>query len=300
MLAQWYAGVIMNHFLPNISQVAYLRDDVGVDVPTLSQTIASVMCTRSPWHAHRMHPKLGGKNSVPTPATDKGALMHALLLGQAHEFAVVGVDDFRTKLAREARDAAINAGQTPVKKADYDAALEHAAHIDNALRRQFGVELGRMRRELTAVWQENGDVVCKARFDAFDGTTIYDLKTCSDASVDSLARRIIDYDYHLQAAAYCSAAETIVPAMMGRIRFVLLFIENETNAVVPVDLDSTFREYGRHRWEQAVSSWRHCLASGEWPAYAGKEPVTVFAPEWYRTKNDTELSMLRDRTGAYV
>lgn len=289
----------MNRFLPDISQAAYLRDDIGCDVPTLSQTIASEMITRSPWHAHRMHPKLGAKSNPPTPATDKGALMHALLLGQDHEFAVVEVDDFRTKLAREARDAAIASGKTPVKKADLDAALEHAARIDNALRKQFGIELGRMQRELTAVWSEDG-TLCRARIDAFDGATIYDLKTCSDASFDSLARRVVDYDYHLQAAAYTSAVETIIPVMAGRIRFVLLFVENDTNAIVPVDLDGAFREHGRNRWEQAVLSWRQCLATGVWPGYAGKEPLTVFCPEWYRTKNDSELRMLRDRTGAYV
>lgn len=290
----------MNHFLENVPQRDYLADNVSVDVPTLSQTIASEMVTHSPWHAHRLHPKLGAKSNPPTPSTDKGALMHALLLGQHHEFAVIEVDDFRTKLAREARDAAIVAGQTPVKKADYDAALEHAAKIDNALRKRFGIELGRMARELTAVWQELGGVVCRARLDAFDGTTVYDMKTCNDASVDSLARRILDYDYHLQAAAYTSAVETIVPQMAGRVRFVLLFIENETNEIVPVDLDSTFAEYGRQRWEQAVCSWRECLATGVWPGYAGQNPITVFCPEWYRLKNDAELQMLRERTKAYV
>lgn len=289
----------MNHFVEDLPASDYLADNVGADVPTLSQTIASEVVTRSPWHAHRLHPKLGAKSNPPTPSTDKGSLMHALLLGQEHEFTIFEVDDFRTKSARDARDAAVAAGNTPVKKADYDAALKHAAHIDNALRKQFGIELGRMQRELTAVWSEDG-TICRARFDAFDGTTVYDLKTCSNASPESLARRIIDYDYHLQAAAYTSAVETIVPRMAGRVRFVLLFIENDTNEIVPMDLDGTFQELGRQRWDQAVMSWRKCLETGVWPGYAGKEPLTAFCPEWYRTKNDSELRMLRDRTGAYV
>lgn len=290
----------MNLFLRDLPIAEYLADNVGVGVPTLSQTIASEMATRSPWHAHRLHPKLGAKNKKPTRSTDAGALMHALLLGQHHEFSIIDVDDFRTKLAREARDAAIEAEQTPVKKADYENALSHAAVVDKALRSRFGIELGRMDRELTAVWQERGGVVCRARLDAFDGTTIYDLKTCNDASVESLPRRIIEYDYHLQAAAYISAVETIESRMAGRIRFVDLFIENETSEIVPVDLDGEFRELGQQRWDQAVLSWRKCLETGVWPGYAGKEPITVFCPEWYKTKNDSELRALRDRTGAYV
>ena len=290
----------MNRFLRDFPIAEYMADNVGADIPTLSQTIASEMVTRSPWHAHRLHPKLGAKNKRPTRSTDAGALMHALLLGQHHEFSIIDVDDFRTKLAREARDAAIDAGQTPVKKADYDGALSHAATVDKALRSRFGIELGRMDRELTAVWQERGGVVCRARLDAFDGATIYDIKTCNDAPIESLARRIIEYDYHLQAAAYNSAVETIVPKMAGRVRFVFLFIENETGEIVPVGLDGTFQELGSRRWEQAVLSWRKCLETGVWPGYAGKEPITVFCPEWYKTKNDSELQALRDKTGAYV
>jgi hypothetical protein len=289
----------VNRFIPNLPAAKYHSDDIGETVPSLSSSIASVMIEKSPWHAHRLHPKLGGKVRVLTDSMDAGQLMHALLLGQEGLFDVLEVDDFRTKAAQVARKASIDAGRIPVKKCDLGPAMEHAARIDNALRKQYGIQLGSMQRELAAVWDDNG-TLCRARFDAFDGETIWDLKTCADASPQKLDRRVIDYGYHVQGAAYISGAEHVLPHMAGRIKFGLLFVENETNVVVKVDLCGTFRELGLLRWEQAVLSWRKCLETGNWPGYAGKEGVTLDCPEWYRTKNDSELFQLRERTGAYV
>ena len=308
-MPKYHRGVFVNQFLPNVSAKDYFADNLGFDVPLLSQSIASEMVTKSPWHAHRKHPKLGAKNVQPTQSQKLGAIVHALLLGQDDVLDIHPVDAYRTKEAKALRDASFAAGRIPVKNgrskdepnlaSEYEEALEHAARIDNALRKQFGIELGRMQRELTALWSDD-DVLCKARFDAFDGTTVFDIKTCSDASTDSLARRIIDHDYHLQGATYISAAEHIAPRMAGRINFVALFVENETSAIVPVKLSPTFLELGRQRWEQSVLSWKKCLSTGYWPCYAGDSPLIVDPPQWYETKSDSELMTLRDRTGAYV
>lgn len=285
----------------DIAEAEYHADPC--DVPSLTQSIANEMLIRSPWHAHRLHPKLGSKFRPPTDARDAGSLMHALLLGQEHSFVVCDVDEFRTKIARELRDGAIACGKTPVKKHEYNAALEHAARIDNALRRDHGIELGRMKRELTAIWHEQTNilgqlpipVVCRARLDAFDGETIYDVKTCADASYGKLQRSVLQFGYHVQAAAYVSAVEHIVPRLAGRARFVLLFIENDTNAIVPVELDGTFREIGRERWQTAVNVWQACLASGVWPGYAHDGPVRLECPEWARVQNDFDLSTLKGK-----
>jgi hypothetical protein len=273
------------------------------DVPSLTQSIANEALLRSPWHAHRLHPKLGGKSRAATDAKDAGALAHALLLGQEHAFAVIAAEDFRTKAARELRDDAIARGKTPVKKSEFDAAMEHAARIDNTLRREHGIELGRMKRELTAVWHEQTDirgqvpvpVACRARLDAFDGTTIYDVKTCADASYGKLQRSVIQFGYHVQAAAYMSAVEHLMPAMAGRVRFVLLFVENETSAIVPVALDGMFHELGQERWQTAVNVWQACLASGVWPGYAHDGPLRLECPEWAKLSSDCEVRTLRGK-----
>jgi len=291
----------MNRFI-DIPAAQYHADDIGEDVPSLTQSIANEMITRSPWHAHRLHPRLGGKSRVATDAKDAGSLMHSLLLGQEHEFAVMAVDDFRTKAARELRDDAIARGKTPVKKCDFDAAMEQAARIDRALQREHGIELGRMKRELTAVWSAQTDVsgqapapvVCRARLDAFDGSTVYDLKTCADASPVKLTRSVIQFGYHIQGAAYVSSVEHIVPQMAGRVNFADIFIENETLAISVIRFDGMFIELGRQRWQAAVNAWHQCLSTGVWPGYTdGNGPGVLECPEWYRVTCDAELTTLR-------
>jgi hypothetical protein len=310
VLAEWYPytrAKHMNRFIQNLSAKDYHADPC--DVPSLTQSIANEMLTRSPWHAHRLHPKLGGKHRKPTIATDDGSLLHAVLLGDDDAFVVVDVDDFRTKEARRTRDDAIEAGKVVIKKSDLTKVMERAARIDNDLRREHGIVLGSMQRELTAVWSEQtdtlghvpADVTCRARLDAFDGETIYDLKTCADASPGKLARSAIQFGYHVQAAAYVSAVEHIVPDMAGRINFVDIFIENETLAISVTRFAGSFMEAGRARWQAAVDAWHGCLSSGRWPGYSGNgEPMTLESPEWYRAANDSDLYQLRERMTFHV
>ncbi len=291
-------------FHDDITAQAYHADPC--DVPSLTQSIANEMIAHSPWHAHRLHPKLGGKLRPSTESKDAGSLMHSLLLGQEHEFAVIAVDDFRTKVARELRDVAIGIGKTPVKKCDFDAAMEQAARIDNELRRDHGIVLGKMRRELTVVWNEKTDIIgqvavdvlCRARLDAFDGSTIFDLKTCADASTAKLTRSVIQFGYDVQGAAYTSAVEHTDIRMAGRITFADIFIENDTLAINVVRFDGMFEEIGRQRWQECVNVWHECLTSGVWPGYSTAGTVSrLECPEWRRTQNDTELSSLRRKVG---
>jgi hypothetical protein len=298
----------VNRFIPNLPAAKYHADDIGETVPSLSSSIASVMIEKSPWHAHRLHPKLGGKVRVSTDSMDAGQLMHALLLGQEGLFDALEVDDFRTKAAQVARKASVDAGRIPVKKCDLGPTMERAARIDNALRREHGIELGRMRRELTTIWSEKtdilgqvpADVVCRARLDAFDGRTIYDIKTCADASRAKLARSVTKFGYHVQGATYTRAVEHVDVRLAGRVNFVLIFIENETLAVDTLELDSTFLEFGRQRWQEAVNAWHMCLSAGKWPGYSDGTVGVLECPEWYRMTNDTELHNLRRKVTFHV
>lgn len=293
----------MNRFIPNLPARDYHADPC--DVPSLTQSIANEMLTRSPWHAYRLHPKLGGKNRKPTVATDDGSLLHAVLLGDDDAFEVIDVENFRTKDAQIKRDAAIEAGKVVLKKSELGALMERAARIDNTLRRDYGITLGTMQRELTAVWSEKtdipgqvpADVVCRARLDAFDGVTVYDIKTCADASPVKFARSVLNFGYHVQAAAYVSAVERIEPRLVGRVNYVAIAIENDTDAVCPVELDGTFREIGSRRWQATVNAWHACLSSGKWPGYAAGSPMRLECPEWAVGASDSECYMLRGKVG---
>jgi len=66
-----------------------------------------------PLHARYAHPKLGGGVRESTDAQNRGSIIHKLLLGKGSEIAIINHDDYRKTEAREARDAALNAGQIP-------------------------------------------------------------------------------------------------------------------------------------------------------------------------------------------
>ena len=288
-------------FIENLPARDYHADPC--ERPSLSSSIATEMLIHSPRHAWRLHPKLGKRTRKSTNSQKLGTVTHALLLGQEHLLERIEAKEYRSNADKTLRDDAAARGKIPVKAHEYDEALEHAARIDNALRREHGIVLGSMKRELTAIWSEHtdvpgqapADVLCRARLDAFDGATIYDIKTAADASYNKLVRSTLSFGYNVQMAAYVSAVEHIEPSRAGRVTFVLLVIENETDEVVPVELDGTFRELGRQRWQEAVNAWHTCLSSGRWPGYATGGPLLLECPDYARMASDIEVSTLKGR-----
>ena len=83
--------------------------------PSLSSSVATALIDRSPRHAWQAHPRL---NPVHEPDNrqdfDLGKAAHALLLEGRDVAEIVDAADYRTKAAREARDAAYAAGKTPL------------------------------------------------------------------------------------------------------------------------------------------------------------------------------------------
>src|SRR6266545_1839137 len=98
-----------------ISANEYHLDQIGNDQPSLSAGIASILINASPKHAWTAHPKL---NPDYQPREDKkfdiGTVAHALLLQGANACEVVYADDWRTKDAKEARDAIRASGRIPL------------------------------------------------------------------------------------------------------------------------------------------------------------------------------------------
>lgn len=274
-----------------MSAAEYLADPC--DAPSLSSSVASLIVSKSPWHAWRAHPRLGNMRES-SDEQDRGTIVHALVLGEHHRFEVLDVDDFRTKAARERRDDATARGKLAIKRAFYGECADEANEIRATLVERYGIDLAGMKVERTAVWREGG-AVCRARIDAWDGRTIYDLKTTRDASPVAIERAVRSYDYHVQQAAYVSAVEHIEPHLAGRVRFVFLFVENDTNEVVPVELDGGLATIGANRWKRAVDVWARCLKANKWPGYAPHEAIRVECSEWASTADQVAAAELRER-----
>ena len=255
--------------------------------PSLSQSTAAILVNRSPLHAWQQHPRLGGTRRS-SGAMDTGTLIHSLVLGKGGEkVCVIDVDSFRTKAAKEERDAALAEGKVVMKAAEYAEAEGVATAIIERLA-SYGINLDAGEQEVKVEWRE-GDVLCRGMLDALDvgERTIYDLKTSRSADLHTCQTHILKYGYDIQGAAYRSAVGKLYPELVGRLKFVLLFAELEPPyAVTSLELDPAFRALGESKWQRAVATWAECLRLGQWPGYVRK--TTLVTPPFWALMEEEE------------
>jgi hypothetical protein len=264
------------------------------EVPSLSQSIAHTLITRSPAHAYAEHPRLGkpadAEDEKATAAVNEGSVIHSLLLGRGAPLDVIKADNYTTKVAKELRDAALKAKRIPILEWRYDEIIVAAAAL-RANIAQYGIEFNG-DSEVAIEWREpgiDGDVLCRGRMDhvVFDRGTVYDLKKISSADPRTCERHAVEYGYDIQHAAYTSAVSKLLPHFAGRVDFVFLFMEIEPPyQVVPCRPSGVLRELGERRWQRAVALWERCLRDEYWPGYT-QTITTLEAPPWALAQEET-------------
>lgn len=251
----------------------YLADPCPI---SLNVSTARLLISRSPLHAWAQHPRLGGVLREPTPAMLEGSIMHAILLGQTRELAVLDYEHYRTREAQITRDEAIAQGLIPVLRARYDELGVAANAIRDRLAEKGVVLAGGIAEEAITWIEQPGDVRCRARLDyvVIDDdngrVTCYDLKTITAADRRTCTLHADRYGYHLQHAAYTSALRALYPK--HAIDFVFLFVELEPPYGVAVMRPSASSiDIGMRQWRRALLAWSYCLARNEWPGYEDGE-----------------------------
>ncbi|HLF12075.1 MAG TPA: hypothetical protein VJA26_12750 [Gammaproteobacteria bacterium] len=266
------------------SEAEYFADPCSV--PSLSQSIAHTLITRSPLHAWAEHPRLGNvvkrSEKEPTKAQIRGTVLHALLLGKGFESVrVFSYDDYRTNVAKAAKAAAIADGCTPILQPDFEEAQVAADAIRMRLAEQ-GCVLEGGQAEVAIEWYEEGNdgpLLCRGRLDYLivgeNFAEIIDPKKIESADELACMRHADDYGHHIQGAAYVSAVEKLYPHLAGRVKFTFAFMEYDPPfAAVPRERDGLSRWVGEQQWNRAVKVWQQCMNSGEWPSYP-IAPLTV-------------------------
>lgn len=245
--------------------------DTVADVPTLSCSVAKLLCSRSPLHAFTAHPRLN-PNYKPVHAEkfDLGQAAHQVILEGEASVEVIDATDWRTNAAKDARDAARAAGKVPLLEAQWQetqamvaATREQLAELDvDPLPFTGG------KPEQTIVWEEDGGVVCRARLDWLHdgGAFVSDLKTTSrSANPDEFTRSIFSMGYDIQVAAYTRAVERTT-GVTAEFRFVVV----ETAppyALSVIALGPAALTIAEKKWRYAVETWRRCLERDEWSGY---------------------------------
>jgi hypothetical protein len=262
------------------------------EVPSLSQSIAHILLTKSPLHAWTAHPKLGGAqlesgDEDDTPPKQAGKVIHKLLLGKGPEIALLAADNWRLKASQEWKKAALAEGKVPMLARVYDEIVASVETIKGNLA-LFGYELTG-QSEVAVEWDEHGEhgpVRCRGMMDhvIFERGKIYDVKKIISAHPETCGKHTCDYGYYIQDAAYTSAFEKLRPEFAGRVQVEYLFVEVEPPyAIYPAPLDGELRDLGRRYWERAVLVWERCLRRNDWPAYVKPDkPVNpIMAPGWH-------------------
>jgi hypothetical protein len=112
----------------------------------------------------------------------------------------------------------------------------------------------------------------KARPDWYTGTTIVDLKTCSDASSGGFSRACATFAYNLQAQHYLNVCFAE--------RFIFLAVEKTYPYAVGVyELDTAAMAAGKEQCRIGLQTISNCHAINEWPGYT-TTCDTISMPNW--------------------
>jgi hypothetical protein len=267
----------------NVDMLTYVRDAFD-GPPSLSSSIAHRLVNRSPAHAWFAHPRL---NPAWEPdedrAFDLGTAAHAVLL-EGRVVCALNFPDFRTKAAREAREAALADGGLPVLEHQAEAITQMVLNARAKIATSPDlVSLGELLPERTIRWQE-GEAHCRTRPDwlTYDHAVILSLKTTrASAEPDAFLRTILNSGYDMQCAFELAGVKALTGAEP---KYVWLAIECEPPfAASLVAPGPTLLDLAQQRFRAAVSRWTACVAADRWPAYPDRV-CYLDAPPWALTQ----------------
>jgi hypothetical protein len=256
--------------LHNLTAEQYHADPCPI--PSLSSSIASILIEQSPYHAWLAHPRLNANHTrTESSRFDLGSAAHMMLLERRTDRIVrVQADDWRTKAAKEARDAAQANGQYAVLERQYaDIVAMCTVAQDYMLTTELGDILATGTPEQTCLWQE-GAMWCRARPDMLsaDLRVCLDYKSTASAAPEFIARQIGRMNYDLQSELYTRGLCNVLD---HDVTFVFLFQEiQEPYACSLISLANAYREVGALKVRRALDLWTKCVTTNTWGGYSSK------------------------------
>jgi hypothetical protein len=225
---------------------------------------------------------------------DVGRAAHARVLGVGDPIRVIDAPDWKTKAARDERDAAYAAGETPLL-AHQDEQIEAMAaklREHKVASQLLDPAAGEPERTLVAQDPETG-VWRRAMVDFLrhpvDGKrlVLVDYKTAKNADPASIGRAVADYAYNGQGAWYADLAKDLGLSSGKDPAFVLIVqMKEPPYLVVCAQIDPYDLARGRIRNRAALHTYRRCMETGEWPGWADDRIVPVEMPMWAQIQFD--------------
>jgi hypothetical protein len=261
--------------------------------PSLTQSVAKILLGQSPLHAHRAHPRLGGKVAEEEPeAYDKakaiGNAAHAMMLGRGKQLAIADFPDWRSAEARTFKGKSYLSGLEPILQKHFDEARKMVDAAALQLSKFFPEIYDTLKDgapEAVIACQENG-IWLRSMVDmlSVDQKIVLDMKTTGKSvSPYATGRLMADAGWHVQAAFHERILDTIDPKNAGRRRHYFIAQENYEPYALTVNLiGEAAMTIGRKQVDYAIRLWSHCLTKNKWPAYPPKI-ITPELPAWSET-----------------
>lgn len=266
-----------------ISKEAYLADPCPE--PSLSSSVARTLLMQSPAHAWHEHCRLNPDyKSEERESFDVGTALHAYLLEGETGFRIIDARDWRTAAAKAERDAARAEGKTPLLAEQWTRvqAMAEQARFQLWHHQAKPAPLdGDGAAERTLIWQDEGDVWCRARLDWLHGDrrTVDDVKTTSgSASPLVFSRRLFEMGYDIQAALYLRGMRKVFGNVTYRWRWVVIETE-PPHALTVMDLSPMALDMADRKALAAIRLWGECLKNNKWPGYP-TDVCTADLPPW--------------------
>lgn len=213
---------------------------------------------------------------------DVGTAVHLAVLEPhlfAERVALHGFDDYKTKIAREARDEAYIAGRTPLKPSEYQTVL--GMHEALEKKKHIWRLFAEGDSEITLQWDWNG-LPCKCRPDrlAADGSYIVDLKSAITVNPKALARKLESEGWFVRAPWYLAGAKMATGIMPTAYKFVV--VEKDPPHICEVfDIDIRSMVQGEQIIGRALTLIGECFKTGRWPSYSAPgQTITLSRPTW--------------------
>lgn len=252
----------------------------------LSSGLCNTLLTQSAYHARwqQQHP-----DNDSTPESDLGTAIHDCLLEGVDRIAAIDAPDWRTKAAKEAREAARAEGKIPMlahKVARVEEAVKAAKAFLPTSELAGAFESG--KPEQTVIWQEDS-MLCKARPDWLSDKWHISVKT-TDGSANPeswIRRQLTPMGYDVALIFYERGLRAHNLNVQSRI---LVIEQNPPYGCCVIGLAPSKRDYADGRVERAINVWKKCAASGRYPAYPTETCFAEAQPWEMAHELEAELS----------
>jgi hypothetical protein len=292
-----YNMIVKPGIYPEISSAAYFADPCPT--PSFTQSIGKILLENSPLHAWYEHPRLNPDYVSDDPTKfDVGNVAHKLLLGRGKEIVVIEEhDDWRTKAAKEAREAALAEGKHAVLGKHFALAsrMVDAAGKQLELMPKPANDLFRNgNSEVCLAWQEDG-FWFRQLVDWFSDNYLLfaDLKTTDMSVAPHMLGRKMQSDNWPMQAAMCERGLRALGLATPR----FFFVAQETwqpYALTVAELTEGHIERGRMQLDFAIEIWKSCMKHNLFPSYP-REIIVPEYPGWADAEWDDRKMQLEDR-----